>query len=86
MSTTTSEVRIKIAFEDVTTRTYAIGIALDDRATVKQRIKEINNQTGTGAQYYAPMKATFVSNTGSPMTRIAGATIVTTTEEVIYSG
>lgn len=83
---TTHEVQAKIIFEDATSRTYSIPVDENDRATVKSRVKEINNQTGTGAQYNAPMKATFVSDTGSPMTKIGAVTIVSTTEEVIYSG
>lgn len=86
MSTTTSEVKTKIIFEDGTSRTYAIPIEAADISGVKTRVKEINNQTGTGAQYNAPMKATFVSDTGSPMTKIGAVSVVTTTEDVIYSG
>lgn len=86
MSTTTHEVQAKIIFEDATSRTYSIPIDANDRAAVKTRVQEINNQTGTGAQYNAPMKATFVSDTGSPMNKIGAVTIVSKTEEVIYSG
>lgn len=86
MSTTTHEARVKIIFEDADSRTYAIGIAEEDRSGVKNRVKEINNGTGTGAQYTAPMKSTFVSDTGSPMAKIGAVTIVSTTEEVIFSG
>lgn len=83
---TSSEVQAKIVFEDATSRTYAIPIAEADITNVKTRVKEINNQTGTGAQYTLPMKATFVSDTGSPMQKIGAITIVTKTEEVIYNG
>lgn len=86
MSTTTHEVQAKIVFEDATTRTYAIPIDTTKIAGVKERVKELNNETGTGAQYSASMKATFVSNTGSPMTKIGGITVLSKTEEVIYSG
>lgn len=86
MSTTTSEVKAKLFFEDGTSRIYTIPIADEDISGVKTRTKEINNQTGTGAQYNAPMKATFVSDTGSPMVKIGAVSVVTTTEDVIYSG
>lgn len=86
MSTVTSEVQTKIIFADATSRTYSVPIDEADIAGVKTRVKEISNQSGTGAQYFAPMKATFVSDTGSPMTNIGAVTIVKKTEEVIYSG
>lgn len=82
----TTEVQIGILFEDGTTRKYALPeIAQADLPNVKTRVKEINNGTGAGATYQAAMKDTFVSNTGSPMLKIGSATIITTTEEVIYS-
>lgn len=86
MSTTTNEVKAKLFFEDGTSRIYTMPIANEDISGVKTRVKEINNQTGTGAQYTAPMKATFVSDTGSPMVKIGAVSVVTTIEEVIYSG
>lgn len=84
MSTTTNEVKAKIVFEDTSSRTYSIQIDAANINDVKTRVKEINNGTGTGAQYTAPMKATFVSDTGSPMTKIGAVTVVTTTEDVIF--
>ncbi len=86
MSTTTTEAKIKVVFEDVTDRTYSIEMNATDVSGVKNRVKEINNGTGTGAQYTAPMKATFVSDTGSPMVKIGAVTIVTKTEDVIFNG
>lgn len=86
MSTTTREVKAKIVFADSTSRTYSIPIDLEDVSDVKTRAKELNNKTGTGAQYTDAMKATFVSDSGSPMTKIGGVTVTTTTEEVIYNG
>lgn len=84
MSTTKNEVKIKLIYEDGDDRTYKMEIEPENMNTVKARVKEINNQTGTGAQYTAPMKATFVSDTGAPMMKIGAVTIETTTEEVIY--
>ena len=86
MSTTTIEAKVKVVFEDVTDRTYSIEMNAADVSGVKNRVKEINNSTGTGAQYNAPMKATFVSDTGSPMVKIGAVTIVTKTEDVIFNG
>lgn len=86
MSTTTSEVRAKIVFEDGTSRTYGIPIADEYKATVKARVQELNSGTGAGTMYKPAMLATFVSNTGSPMVKIGAVNIVTTTEDVIYSG
>lgn len=84
MSTTKNEVKVKLIYEDGDDRTYKMEIEPENMSTVKARVKEINNQTGTGAQYNAPMKATFVSDTGAPMMKIGAVTIETTTEEVIY--
>lgn len=84
MSTTTNEIKAKIVFEDTTSRTYTIQVDANDVSGIKTRVKEINNSTGTGAQYTAPMKSTFVSDTGSPMTKIGAVTVVRTEEEVIY--
>lgn len=86
MSTTTSEVRAKITFEDGTTRTYAIPIEEADKTGVKSRVQELNSGTGAGTMYKDKMLATFVSDTGSPMVKIGAVNIVTETEEVIYSG
>lgn len=86
MSTTTNEVKAKLTFEDGTTRIYTLPIASEDISGVKTRVQELNNQTGTGAQYTAAMKATFVSDTGSPMVKIGAVSVVNITEDVIYSG
>ena len=86
MSTTTSEVKARIVFEDGTTRTYAIPIEEESKATVKSRVQELNNGTGAGTTYKPAMLATFVSDAGSPMVKIGAVSIVTETEDVIYSG
>lgn len=87
MSTTTvNEMKVGILFEDGTVRNYTLEIDAADRAGVKAKVKEINNQTGTGAMYTAAMKQTFVSNSGSPMLKIATASVIETTEEVVYNG
>lgn len=86
MSTITREVRAKIVFADSTSRTYSIPIDLEDVSDVKTRAKELNNKTGDGAQYSDAMLATFVSDSGSPMTKIGGVSVVTTVEEVIFNG
>lgn len=84
MSTTTNEVKAKIIYEDGNSRTYSFDVDPEKISGVKARVKEINNQTGTGAQYTAAMKSTFVSDTGSPMAKVGAVTIETTVEEVIY--
>lgn len=87
MSTTTNEVQVGILFEDGTTRKYALpNVAAEDLSGVKGRVQAINNgSAGDGATYQTAMKATFVSNTGSPMLKIGSCSIIRTTEEVIYS-
>lgn len=83
------ELRLGMRFSDATERTYAIGIdsiTAGDPTSVKTRIAEVKNGTGTGGAYTAATKATFVSDEGNPMVEIATAKIVITESEVIYSG
>lgn len=87
-TTTEREVQIGVYYEDSTTRTYALSVADSVNVNaIRERIQEINgDKTGDGNQYLAPMKATFVSKTGSPMAKISFANLVETTKEVIYNG
>lgn len=83
MSTTTNDVAIKLMYEDSTTRTYTMKEVEDENLNnVATKIKAINDNTN---QQYNDFYNTFVSTSGSKVMRIAGGSIKTVTEEVIYS-
>lgn len=81
---TVNTVKIKLAFEDATTRTYTFnGVSDADLPDVKDKIVDINDSLEAGtAQNFAN---TFVSNNGSPCKMISEGKIIKTTQEVIYS-
>lgn len=84
MSTTTN-LKVTIAYLDATSRNYTIqNVASDiDPDDVKAQITAFNQaaeQTGSNVQQ------TFVSDNGARITTISGAEIITIEEEVIYNG
>ena len=84
---TTNKLNVEIIYQNGGTRKYALNTGSSPNITqIKTRIGEINNHTGTGGNYVPAMQATFVDEDNSPMMKIASATYVVTTEEVIYGG
>lgn len=84
MSTKT-EAQIGILYQNGDIKSYSIETSLTS-AQLKERVKNVNDSIGGGAIYTAPMKETFLSEEGSPMTKIGSVTRVVTTEEVVYNG
>lgn len=78
--------RIKIAYEDVTSRNYTFnGVDPAQILQIKDRIETINagihNSTADGIAF----KTIFVSDGGSPAIGITEAVITDTEQEVIYN-
>lgn len=84
MSTTNVSVKIKLAYEDATNRTYTFnGVDENKTLAVKARVKSINASLSAGTA--SDFANTFISENGKPCKLISEATITTTTQEVIYS-
>ena len=87
MSTTQIEAHITMTYADETTRAYTLpSIAsayAEDTDTMKGRIQAINNGT---AQNVSDFRKTFVSAAGASFVSISAASMIETTEEVVYSG
>ncbi len=84
MSSLTNNVVITLLFNDDSTRNITFeNVASEDLMTVKAKIQSINaNANNEFANFYA----TFVSDDGEPVVRIESCKIVSTQEDVIYSG
>jgi len=83
----TNQVKVTMLYESGNTYTYTLSdVNSSALSGVVTRANEINNGSGTGGQYTANMKQTFVDDTGSPMLKISGVSSVITEEEVIYNG
>lgn len=84
-----NSLKVKFSYADNSTKVYSIPVS-DEVASlpsaIKTRILEIKNETGTGAQYKAGMRETFVTSSGAKMTEIINAELTRETEEVVYSG
>lgn len=81
---TTKTARIKLLYDDSTTRTYNFnGITTEQAALVKSRVMAINESllAGTASDF----ANTFVSNNSSPCAVISEASIITLDQEVIYN-
>lgn len=87
MSTTQIEANITMTYADGTNRAYTLpsisAAYADDTDVMKARILAINNGTASNV---ADFRNTFVSAAGASFVSISAATMVETTEEVIYSG
>lgn len=76
-----NDVELTFAFDDGATEKFTIKDVGDDAlATVKSKIKTLN------ANYPLDMKNLLVSEGGASSTAIAAASIVETTETVIFEG
>ena len=84
MSSLTNNVVLTLLFEDDSMRNITFeGVASADLAAVKDKIREINENANNE---YANFYQTFVSDDGEPVVKIESCKIVSTEEEVIYSG
>lgn len=84
MSSLTNNVVITLLFNDDSTRNITFeNVASEDLMTVKAKIQSINANANNE---YANFYATFVSDDGEPVVRIESCKIVSTQEDVIYSG
>ena len=84
MSSLTNNVVVTLLYDDDSTRNITFeGVANDDLMAVKSKIQSINaNANNEFANFYQ----TFVSDDGEPVVKIESCKIVSTEEEVIYSG
>ena len=84
MSSLTNNVVITLLFNDDSTRNITFeNVASEDLMTVKSKIQSINANANNE---YANFYATFVSDDGDPVVKIESCKIVSTQEDVIYSG
>jgi hypothetical protein len=84
MSSLTNNVVITLLFDDDSTRNITFeNVASEDLMTVKAKIQSINANANNE---YANFYATFVSDDGEPVVKIESCKIVSTQEDVIYSG
>lgn len=84
MSTTT-ELQLKLEFEDGSTRLYTIPTVesgLTDTMVIS-RVNALNDGTNPDSSAF---KSTFVTEDGDHCVSITSASIITTTEEEIYRG
>lgn len=84
MSSLTNNVVITLLFNDASTRNIVFeGVANEDLQFVKEKIQSINaNSNGEYANFYQ----TFISDDGEAIVRIESCKIISTEEEVVYSG
>lgn len=84
MSSQTNDVIVTLLFNDDSTRNIVFeNVADEDLQSVKSKIQSINaNANNEFANFYQ----TFLSDDGEPVVKIEACKIVTTKEEVIYSG
>ena len=84
MSSLTNNVVITLLYNDGDTRNITFeGVASSVLAAVKAKIILINENANNE---YANFYQTFVSDDGEPVVKIESCKIVSTQEEVIYSG
>ena len=84
MSSLTNNVVVTLLYDDGDTRNITFeGVANDDLMAVKSKIQSINANANNE---YANFYQTFVSDDGEAVVKIESCKIVSTEEEVIYSG
>ena len=84
MSSLTNNVVVTLLFEDDSTRNITFeGVAGEDLLSIKAKINAINENANNE---YSNFYQTFISDDGEPVIRISACKIITTQEEVIYSG
>ena len=84
MSSLTNNVVVTLLFNDDSKRNITFeNVASDDLMTVKAKIQSINANANNE---YANFYATFISDDGEPVVKIESCKIISTHEDVIYSG
>lgn len=87
MSTTTTNIQVKMNYRDYSNRTYKIPYNREDTAestaATKAAIQAFNT---AAADPTSAVAQTFLSDTGATVAEITSATLIETTEEVLYSG
>ena len=84
MSSRTNNVIVTLLFDDDSTRNITFeGVDSSVLADVKDKVIAINENANNE---YANFYATFVSDDGEPVVKIESCKLVSTEEEVIYSG
>ena len=84
MSSLTNNVVVTLLYNDGDTRNITFeNVADDDLLDVKAKIKAINANSNNE---YENFYKTFVSDDGEPVIKIESCKIVSSEEEVIYSG
>lgn len=85
-STTTNTIGLTMEYEDKSTRSYTFtGMASDKLESLKSRVLNFNTTVADETQG-APYKETFISDDGSPITKISKAKYTVAEEQVIYRG
>lgn len=84
MSSRTNNVIVTLLFDDDSTRNITFeGVDSSVLADVKDKVIAINENANNE---YENFYATFVSDDGEPVVKIESCKLVSTQEEVIYSG
>lgn len=85
-STTTNTIGLTFEYDDKTTRNYNFtGMDNSALTNLKTRVLDFNNTVADQTQG-APYKETFISDDGSPITKISKAKYTIAEEQVIYRG
>lgn len=81
-----NSVKIKIAYEDATSRNYTFnGVEDYNLEDVKDKVIALNNAITSSTADGLAFKETFVSDSGAQVKAITTATIIITEQEVIYN-
>lgn len=85
-STITNTVGLTMEYDDKTTRNYTFtGMDNTALANLKAQVLQFNT-TVADSTAGAPYKETFISDDGSPITKISKAKYTVSEEQVIYRG
>lgn len=87
MATTSKVMNVELAYTDHSERTYKIPYNREETADAWEEMKDKIRAFNTAASNTESAVAkTFLSKNGANVAGVKSATLVTTTEEVIYSG
>lgn len=85
-STTTNTIGLTFEYDDKSTRNYNFtGMTSSALAALKGKVLQFNATVADETQG-APYKETFISDEGSPVTKISKAKYTVAEEQVIYRG
>lgn len=83
---TTNSIVLGFEYEDGATRNYTFtGMNTSALEDLKRKVLQLN-ATIADETTGAPYKETFISDDGSPVTKVAKAKYIVTEEQVIYRG